>query len=208
MKIAIDGLSATGKTACSKLLAKKLNYKVFNTGNLYRMVGLQLISNDVDPVDITSIERILKTTKLFVKNDRYYVNNLDITEVLEQDLVALTVTKYSAVEVVKEFIRKYQKAFIEKNENIIMEGRDIAERIMPDADFKFYFYADINTRVKILSKKRPDVSLEEVKKELLSRDEYDIKTSNFVKPKDAIAINISNKDENEILQIMLDHLKM
>ncbi len=208
MKIAIDGLSATGKTACSKLLAKKLNYKVFNTGNLYRMVGLQLISNDVDPVDITSIEKILKTTKLFVKNDRYYVNNLDITEVLEQDLVALTVTKYSAVEVVKEFIRKYQKAFIEKNENIIMEGRDIAERIMPDADFKFYFYADINTRVKILSKKRPDVSLEEVKKELLSRDEYDIKTSNFVKPKDAIAINISNKDENEILQIMLDHLKM
>ena len=48
MKIAIDGLSATGKTACSKLLAKKLNYKVFNTGNLYRMVGLQLINNNVD----------------------------------------------------------------------------------------------------------------------------------------------------------------
>ena len=208
MKIAIDGLSATGKTACSKLLAKKLNYKVFNTGNLYRMVSLRLISNDVDPEDINSIERVLKTTKLSIKNDRYYVNNLDVTEVLEQDLVALTVTKYSAVEVVKEFIRKYQKAFIEENENIIMEGRDISERIMPDADFKFYFYADINTRTKILSKKRPDISLEEVKKELLSRDEYDIKTSNFVKPKDAIAINIYNKDENEILQIMLDHLKM
>lgn len=208
MKIAIDGLSATGKTACSKLLAKKLNYKVFNTGNLYRMVGLQLISNDVDPKDINSIERVLKATKLSVKNDRYYINKLDVTEVLEQDLVALTVTKYSAVEVVKEFIRKYQKAFVEENDNIIMEGRDIAERIMPDADFKFYFYADINTRTKILSKKRPDIPLEEVKKELLSRDEYDIKTSNFIKPKDAIVINICNKDENEILQIMLNHLKM
>ncbi len=208
MKIAIDGLCATGKTACSKLLAKKLNYKVFNTGNLYRMVGLQLISNDVDPEDIKSIERVLKTTKLSIKNDRYYVNNLDVTEVLEQDLVALTVTKYSAIEVVKEFIRKYQKAFIEENENIIMEGRDIAERIMKDADFKFYFYADINTRAKILSKKRPDISLEKVKKELLSRDEYDIKTSNFVKPKDAIVINIDNKDENEILQTMLNYLKM
>ena len=79
MKIAIDGLSATGKTTCSKLLAKKLNYKVFNTGNLYRMVGLQLISNDVDPKDINSIERVLKTTKLSIKNDRYYVNNLDVT---------------------------------------------------------------------------------------------------------------------------------
>ena len=208
MKIAIDGLSATGKTACSKLLAKKLNYKVFNTGNLYRMVSLRLISNDVDPEDINSIERVLKTTKLSVKNDRYYVNKLDVTEVLEQDLVALTVTKYSAVEVVKEFIRKYQKAFIEENENIIMEGRDISERIMPNADFKFYFCADINTRAKILSKKRPGIPLEEVKKELLSRDEYDIKTSNFIKPKDAIAINIYNKDESEILQIMLDHLKM
>lgn len=208
MKISIDGLSATGKTACSKLLAQKLHYKVFNTGNLYRMVGLQLISNNIDPDDINSIEKVLKETKLYLKNDRYYINDLDVTETLEKDLVALTVTKYSAVETVKEYIRKYQKSFIEENENIIMEGRDIAERIMKDADVKFYLYADINTRVKILSKKRPNLTLEEVKMELLSRDEYEIKTSNFVKPKDAIEINICHKNENEILEIMLKHLNV
>lgn len=72
MKIAIDGLSATGKTACSKLLAKKLNYKVFNTGNLYRMVGLQLINNNVDPKDIKVNRKSIKTTKLSIKNNRYY----------------------------------------------------------------------------------------------------------------------------------------
>ena len=208
MKISIDGLSGTGKTACSKLLAQKLHYKVFNTGNLYRMIGLQLISNNIDPDDIKSIKKVLEKTKLSIKNNRYYVNNLDVTEVLEKDLVALTVTKYSAVEAVKEYIRKYQKKFIEENKNIIMEGRDIAEKIMKNADIKFYLYADINTRAKIISKKRPNLTLEEVKIELLSRDEYDIKTSNFMKPKNAIEINICNKNENEILEIMLKHINV
>ena len=114
---------------------------------------------------------------------------------------------YSDIKEIKEYVRNIQNAFIKNSKDLVMEGRDIAERIMPNADFKFYLYSDSDTKALRLSKKRTTMSYKDVKKEIESRDQYDITTGNFVKPTDSIEINVSDKTIDEVVQIMLENIK-
>ena len=86
-----------------------------------------------------------------------------------------------------------------------MEGRDIAERIAPNAEVKFYLYSDFEVRVKRLSDDM-GISLEEARKSLAIRDDLDINGGNFVKPKKSIEINTSDKTISQVYDIMLGEI--
>ena len=102
-------------------------------------------------------------------------------------------------------MRKIQFNFIKNNDTVI-EGRDIATRIAPCAAIKFYLYSDFETRVERLWKQNLKVDIEEIRKNLKIRDELDINRGNFVKPENAIEINKTNKNIDEVFQIMMDKI--
>jgi len=161
--IAIDGGSASGKTTGSKIIAKKFKFKLLSSGKLYRYIAFQIIKNKN------------KYNKKFIKN---HSKKITIIKLKNKKLNSPQITRLSSFIAKKKYIRnelkKFQIDFIKKNKKVIIEGRDIASRIMPDADLKIFFSCSLKEkarrRLKEYKKINKNIILSEVKKSLKLRD--------------------------------------
>ena len=207
MLVAIDGLTRVGKTSISKKLGEKLNYSVCNSGNIYRLITLDLLENSITPKDKVQLIKRLPNIKINITPRGLYLNEKNVTNRLEDKDVSQNVLEFSTIKEIKEYVRTIQKEFISKNKNLIMEGRDISERIMPNADIKFYLYASTNKRAKRLLQKRKELTLEQAIEIIKENDQKDIASLNFLKPKNAIEIDTSTSNVDEVVGLMLEKIK-
>ena len=161
--IAVDGSSASGKTTGSKLIAKKFNFKLLSSGKLYRYLAYKIIRNKN------------RYDKKFILNQskKISLKKLSVTKLYSPE-----VTNLSSIIAKKKFIRialrKFQSDFINKNKKVIIEGRDIASKIMPNADLKIFFKCSIKEkarrRLQEFKKIKKNITLKEVEKSLKLRD--------------------------------------
>ena len=161
--IAVDGSSASGKTTGSKLIAKKFNFKLLSSGKLYRYLAYKIIRNKN------------RYDKKFILNQskKISLKKLSVTKLYSPE-----VTNLSSIIAKKKFIRialrKFQIDFINKNKKVIIEGRDIASKIMPNADLKIFFKCSIKEkarrRLQEFKKIKKNITLKEVEKSLKLRD--------------------------------------
>lgn len=205
MIIAIDGLAANGKTTLAKMLAKKLNIEYLSTGNIYRCMALEIINKDLDINNLCSVIECLKNIKINFKNDEVYLNDKNVTTDIRTDEISLKSTTYGMLEEIKELVRKIQKEYIQKD-NIVIEGRDICTRIAPNADFKFYLYANFETRLERFWKDNKMLTLAKAREVLTQIDDEDIRV-NFIKPVNAIEIDTTNKTLEEVFEIMMTYIE-
>ena len=89
----------------------------------------------------------------------------------------------------------------------MIEGRDIATRIAPNADIKFYLYSTFEVRANRLWLQNQSIDINVIKENLKKRDYWDINCGNFVKPENAIEIETSDKNINEVFEIMMKKIK-
>lgn len=206
MIITIDGLSTNGKSSLAKMLSDTLNFKYFNTGAIYRCIALYIIENNlnIDEID-TYIENIGKLNIDF-KDNRVYLNDVNVTDKIRTEEISLYSNKWATIPQIKEIVRQIQKKFIKENDTII-EGRDIGTRIAPQADIKFYLYSEFETRVNRLSKMKKNIDINEIRNNLKIIDETDLNCGNFVKPIDAIEIDTTNYTIEEVYEIMMKNIK-
>lgn len=206
MVITIDGLAVNGKSILASKISKQLGLKKFNTGAIYRSIALYIIENSInmDNIDIV-IERIKNINVDFLE-EKILLNGIDVTDKLQTEEISYYSTKWATIPKIKLFVRNYQKEFI-RNNNTIMEGRDIGTRIAPDADIKFYLYSDFDIRVERLWDKNRSVDKEEIRKNLKIRDELDLNGGNFIKPQDAIEIDVSNSTIEEVYDLIMNYIK-
>jgi cytidylate kinase len=118
---------------------------------------------------------------------------------------AIYSTKWATISEIKEFVRNFQKEFIAKNDTV-MEGRDIATRIAPNAEFKFYLYSDFEIRVKRLWNQLRKIDIDTIRNDLKVRDDLDINCGNFIKPINAIEIDTTNLSIEEVYEIMINKI--
>lgn len=201
MIIAIDGLSATGKSSVAYALANILGYTYFNTGLLYRFVSYIMIKNNI--TDIDKVIELLNHLNYKFDNNQILVDNKDITSLLYTDKIALYTSHISSNLKIKKWVYQFQKKALLKK-NIVIEGRDIISKVARDADYKFYLYADINKRAKRVLLREKNKSFEEALEELKSIDEKNIISKDFIEPKDAIKIDTTNLSVDEIINYMLN----
>ena len=161
--IAIDGSSASGKTTGSKIISKKFKFKLLSSGKLYRYLAYKIIKNNK-------------------KYDQKYIRNqskkITLLKLKNKKLNSPQVTKLSSIIATKKYIRnelkKFQIDFIKKNNKVIIEGRDIASKIIPNADLKIFFKCSLKEkakrRLKEYKKLNKNTKLNEVKKSLKLRD--------------------------------------
>jgi cytidylate kinase len=181
--IACDGESASGKSTAAKLISKKYNLLLINSGLLYRY-GSKL-SLKYKPKNIVSfLEKKFKV--------------VSYKSISKQNLHSEKISNHVAVlaknKKIREIINRFQKKIIKNNKKICVEGRDIASKILaknPKYDLAFYFKCNLNTasyRRWIDIKKK--VSIKEVKNSLKKRTQMDKKRKNspLIKVKDAILI--------------------
>lgn len=206
MVITIDGLSTNGKSTLAEKISETIGFKYFNTGAVYRCITLEIIQRKLNIDNIEQVISNIKNIEIDFRDNKVYLNGLDVTQKIRTPEITFYATKWGTILEIKEFVRNFQKSFIRRN-NTVIEGRDVATRIAPDAEVKFYLYSDFETRVYRLWKKNPETERNEIRRKLKVIDDLDIKGGNFIKPKDAIEIDTTNYSLDEVYQIMMTYIK-
>ena len=212
MVISIDGMSAAGKSTLAFKLAKKLNLKNLNSGSIYRCIALKVMNGQID-INNPNLDNVISNLDIDFKIDGekqiVYLDGFDVTKKIKMEEVSVFTPTIANNKIIKPAIREIQKKFVEEG-NVVIEGRDIATRIAPNADYKFYLYSTLEKRAERLyleAKDRQNVTLEEIYNNLKNRDEKDIKDGNFIKPENAIEIDTTNLDLEEVFKLMLSYIK-
>ena len=142
--IAIDGPAASGKGSLGRKLARELGLVYLDTGKLYRAVGYLVMAQDInienlDDHDPKVISRAVKIAKNLSEED---IENKN----LMNEGVGAAASIISAIYEVREALLMFQQNVAYNPSGAILDGRDIGSVVCPDADFKFYITADIETR--------------------------------------------------------------
>ena len=151
INIAIDGFCGSGKSTLSKELAKRLNFRMLDTGAIFRGLGYVYNKSNLGEMTEKSIHNFLKTTKVEVKFvgdvQNVIVNGENVTAFLRNEEVGQLASKISVFPEVRKMYLAVAKKFATDND-CVMEGRDIGSFVLPNADFKFFCTADENVRAK------------------------------------------------------------
>ena len=174
--IAIDGPSGSGKGTIAKEVARRLNYTYIDTGAMYRCVSLKSLEENLKETDEEEIVELLKNMDIKLTNDgKVFLDGKDVTNEIRTMEVTARVSKISCIIPLRLVMEDKQREMA-KNQNIVMEGRDITTVIFPDAKYKFYIDASLEDRAerryKQNQEKGIESSLEEIKESLKQRD-YD-----------------------------------
>ena len=204
--VAIDGPAGSGKGTITKLVGKKQNLINIDTGAMYRCVSLNMIKENIELNETNKIKEILEKINIEFKNDedRFFLNGEDVTKEIRNQEVNDIVSQVSHIPIVRESMVDLQRK-MSVGKEIIMEGRDIATNVFPNADVKIYLDASAEERAKRRLKQNAekgiDIPYEEILKNIIFRDNND-KTSNVAPLKqaeDAIYLDSTNLTIEEVV---------
>jgi cytidylate kinase len=214
--IAIDGFSSCGKSTLAKQLAKELHYVYIDSGAMYRAVTLYILRNSVSLSEKKQINDALKNIHLSFNADEgksnIYLNDENVELLIRDMLVSEKVSEVAAIKEVREFAVMQQRA-IGKAKAIVMDGRDIGTTVFPHAELKIFMTADIAVRVERRFKEmfliNPNITIEEVKRNLEMRDYIDSnrEVSPLRKAKDAVILDNTELTMAQQLKIALHWAK-
>lgn len=215
--IAIDGPSGSGKSSVAKGVANKLNILHLNTGSLYRAIGIEAYRRGYSVDHAQDIKKHLSQISVEIKYidglQHTYLNGEDVTPILKSKMT----DEYSAA--VSDCIEVRQKVLglqrkIASSMSVVMEGRDIGSVVLPNATYKFFVTASLDTRAKRrfedYQSMGKTITYEEVKDGLRRRDDNDEhrKHSPLVIPKDAIVIESDNETLGQTINRILSYIKI
>lgn len=206
--IAIDGPAGSGKGTLAKELAKKFNLVNIDTGATYRCVALKVLRNNISLDDIDKIIEISKNINIDLEQDGKVLIDLeDVTsEIRSKEVTEIVSPISSIVEVRKNMVDIQRKIAVDND--VVMEGRDITTVVFPDAKYKFYLDASLESRAKRRYKenleKGIDMTYEEVYENIKKRDYNDMhkEVGSLVRTEDQIYIDTTNLSVEEEIEII------
>jgi cytidylate kinase len=212
--IAIDGPAGAGKSTIAKALAKRLGLTYLDTGAMYRAVGLKALRLGLELSDGAALKAMLQGTILRVErgknglDQRLFLDGEDVGSAIRSREVSLAASAVSAQRVVREWLVAMQQE-IAKGQNIVMDGRDIGTKVLPQAEFKFFLTADDGIRAARrhleLREKGENIALETVLSELRRRDLQDSTRaeSPLVRAEGATVVDSGDLTIDEVVELLL-----
>ena len=178
--VAIDGPAGAGKSSVARALAQKLGYIYVDTGALYRSVGLAFSRKGIGTdlaCDVGEVLREIRVSLVFEKGEqRVLLNGEDVSDQIRTPAASMMASAVSAKPEVRAFLLETQRRLAREN-NCIMDGRDIGTVVLPDAPVKIFLSASKEERARRryeeLRQKGESVSFEEVYADMQQRDEND-----------------------------------
>ncbi len=216
--ITIDGWSACGKSTLAKQMAKKLGYVYIDSGAMYRAITLYFLRNHIDWTDTNEVIAALTNINiefhfnLKSQQSEIYLNDENIEYLIRDLVIAEKVSDVAAIREVRSFAVAQQQQMGTKK-GIVMDGRDIGTTVFPDAELKIFMTADsavrVERRYRELFEKNPNITLEEVKNNLETRDYIDShrEVSPLRKAEDAITLDNSQLTMEQQLEFALALVK-
>lgn len=179
--IALDGPAGAGKSTLARRVAKHFGIIYVDTGALYRCVGLYALRKGISSTDEAEVVKLLPEITLEMMYDddgvqRMLMGGEDVTEAIRIPEASKYASDVSAMPPVRAFLLSMQREMAVKYDTI-MDGRDIGTVVLPDAGLKVFLTADPKIRATRryleLKEKNIETTLEEVEREMFSRDKND-----------------------------------
>ncbi len=216
VNVAIDGPAGAGKSTVARGAAKELGYIYVDTGALYRAVALAAQRQNI----LGSEEKIadmLSAVTVRLKFDengeqRVYLNGEDVSLLIRTPEISMAASSVSQIPAVREFLLELQRSIAREN-NVIMDGRDIGTVVLPNADVKIFLYASpecrAERRYKELLEKGQNVKYEDVLKDVNDRDYQDSHRKIApLKPTDeSVMADTTGKDLPESIKMIVSVIK-
>lgn len=215
INVAIDGPAGAGKSTLAKAAAKELSYIYVDTGALYRAIAYNAYKNGVLD-DNDNIIALLDKTQVELKYSdgvqAVYLNGEDVSAYIRTPEISMGASRVSAIPEVRAFLLELQRSIARKN-NVIMDGRDIATVVLPNADVKIFLYATpecrAQRRYKELLEKGQSVSYEDVLADVNQRDYQDSHREIApLKPsEDSIMLDTSSYTLEQSIRLIVETIK-
>ena len=202
--IAIDGPSGAGKSTMARQLAKNFGFIYVDTGAIYRTLGLACYRAGIDRKDVKAVMALLPTLEIKIQYNEageqcMILNGEDVSRDIRLPEISVCASDVSAHQEVRSFLLDMQRRFAREN-NVIMDGRDIGTVVLPDAELKIFLTASPEARArrrhKELLAKGEDVSFEEVLQDMKYRDEQDSTRAAAPLKKAEDAVEVDSSDLN------------
>ena len=215
MIVAIDGPAATGKSTSAKLVAQKLGFTYMDTGAMYRCITLSVLRNHISLADEEALQLLIQEMDMhFERTDDNLVvrlNKEDVSTLIRKPEVTSHVSAVSALPQVRNHMVAIQRK-IAKNQDCVIEGRDIGTIVFPKADVKFFLVADdiVRARRRQLDLKAigEERTIDELVGEICRRDRFDSERSHspLKKADDAVEVDTSQLTIDEQVDFMVNRV--
>lgn len=216
ISVAIDGPAGAGKSTLSRKTAENLGFIYVDTGALYRAVGLKFSKAGADTSLNCNIEEILATTVVDIRfingEQRVFLDGKDVSDDIRTPAASMMASAVSAKPPVRAFLLEMQRKLAREN-NVVMDGRDIGTVVLPNATVKIYLTASAEARAerryKELLEKGSQVTFKEVYDDMVQRDYNDMnrEIAPLKQAEDAIVADTTECDLEESLALLLKIVK-
>lgn len=201
--VAVDGPAGSGKSTVAKEIAKALGILYIDTGAMYRTVGMACLKKGIDPADEGAVVASLDDLdmKIFPEagGQRILLDGEDITSRIRTEEIGKAASSVAAYQKVREKLVEIQQG-LAKEQSVIMDGRDIGTKVLPDAEVKIYLDASVEERAKRrvgeLEAQGKTADLEIIREEIAHRDYQDMHRENspLCRAEDAVNVDTTGLD--------------
>jgi len=213
ISVAIDGPAGAGKSTLSRKVAEHFGYIYVDTGALYRAVGLKFSIKGADTSLECDIEGILSETVVDIRfvdgEQRVFLDGEDVSDKIRTPEASMMASAVSAKPAVRAFLLEMQRKLAREN-NVVMDGRDIGTVVLPDAQIKIYLTASAEVRAKRrydeLIAKGQTVEYKDVYEDMLQRDYNDMnrEIAPLKQAEDAVLADTSEYSFDGSLELLIN----
>jgi cytidylate kinase len=217
ISVAIDGPAGAGKSSISKAVASELGFVYIDTGAMYRSVALYAIENGIDTKNetdklISKLDEINIEIKYTADGQCVILNGKDVSKTIRREDVSVGASNVAVIPKVREKLVHMQQEMA-KNDNVIMDGRDICSHVLPNAQVKIFLTASTEARAmrryKELVEKGVECDFDTIKKDMEYRDENDSNraVSPLHKADDAVLVDTTELNFNQTVERIKELIK-
>ena len=206
-KIAIDGPSGAGKSTIAKAVAKRLGIDYIDTGAMYRAIGLKMTRLNLPMEESEALQQMLEETDIDFNAGDVILDDVVVNDLIRTPEMSMAASACSALGMVRAKLVELQRKMGQKK-SVIMDGRDICEVVLPDAEYKYYLTATAEERARRrtaeLIEKGQQVNLEHVLADIQQRDYNDMNRAitPLKKADDAVEIDSTDMSIEEVVEFI------
>lgn len=210
--IAIDGPAGAGKSTIAKKVAKELNFIYVDTGAMYRAIAYYLVKNQINIEDEAALTKACDSITIEIKyeNDmqQVYLNGVNVTPYLRTEETGNMASKSSAKAPVRAALLDLQRNLAKQN-NVVMDGRDIGTNVLKEAEVKIYLTASSGERARRryteLLEKGETADVKKIEADIIERDERDMnrEIAPLKQAEDAVLVDSSDMNIEEVVNAIL-----
>lgn len=210
--IAIDGPAGAGKSTVAKQVSRILNINYIDTGAMYRAITYKCIKNGLDLEDEKSVVDLCKNTDLKFENNSIFIDGQCVDDDIRTLQVSSKVSYVARIPGVRFHLVELQRE-MGKDDNVVLDGRDVGTQIFPNTKYKYYLNAAVETRAKRrydeLILKGVKASFEGIVEDVRNRDKIDStrEVSPLKKASDAIEIDSTNMTIEEVVDFIVNDVR-